>query len=155
MFLRFRKLPAPISGDVEKMYHQVAIPKHQQGLFSFFWKEPDSPGVPEVYQMAVNTFGAVSSPTTCIFVLRKTAEDFGHRYPEVPILIKSNVYVDNYMACTENVEEAIVRRRDVAALLKCGGFNMTQWLSSSRFSFPISTSRSITVPRSRLRTPAY
>lgn len=46
--------------------------------------------------------------------------------------MQSNIYVDNYLDCTETEEEAIVLRRDVSALLKLVGFNMVQWLSSSR-----------------------
>ena len=47
-------------------------------------------------------------------------------------MIINNVYVDNYLDCTETEEEAISRRQDISALLKFGGFNMVQWLSSSR-----------------------
>ncbi len=41
-------------------------------------------------------------------------------------------YVDNYLDCTDIEEEAIARLRDVSALLKCDGFNMVRWVSSSR-----------------------
>jgi hypothetical protein len=38
VLLRFRQFPVPISGDIEKMYHQVLVPKQQQSLFRFLWK---------------------------------------------------------------------------------------------------------------------
>jgi hypothetical protein len=82
--------------------------------------------------MTVHFFGAVSFPTTCIFALRHTAEDFGHLYPNVANKVLNNIYVDNYLDCTETEEEAITLRQDVSALLKLGGFNMVQWLTSSR-----------------------
>ncbi|XP_045023763.1 uncharacterized protein LOC123468196 [Daphnia magna] len=82
--------------------------------------------------MTVHVFGAVSSPTSCIYALRKTAEDFGSRFPGVADAVFKNMYVDNYLDSTETEGEAIARLRDVSALLKCGGFNMVQWLSSSR-----------------------
>ncbi|XP_045023214.1 uncharacterized protein LOC123467324 [Daphnia magna] len=132
VILRFRMLPVPISGDIEKMYHQVQVPKHQQSLLKFLWRTPGSKDTPTTYQMTVHTFGAVSSPTTCIFALRRTAEDFGHFYPNVVNKVLSNIYVDNYLDCTETEEEAITLRQEVSALLKLGGFNMVQWLSSSR-----------------------
>jgi hypothetical protein len=132
VILRFRMLPVPISGDIEKMYHQVQVPKHQQSLLKFLWRTPGSKDPPTTFQMTVHIFGAVSSPTTCIFALRRTAEDFGHLYPNVANKVLSNIYVDNYLDCTETEEEAITLRQDVSALLKLGGFNMVQWLSSSR-----------------------
>jgi hypothetical protein len=82
--------------------------------------------------MTVHIFGAVSSPTSCIYALRKTGEDFGSRYPLVADRILHNIYVDNYLDSTETEEEAIEIMKNVSSLLKCGGFNMTQWLSSSR-----------------------
>ena len=132
VLLRFRRLPVPISGDIEKMYHQVRIPSHQQSLLRFLWRTPGSTEEPKTYQMTVHIFGAVSSPTSCIFALRRTAEDFGHLYPQVADMIINNVYVDNYLDCTETEEEAISRRQDISALLNLGGFNMVQWLSFSR-----------------------
>jgi hypothetical protein len=132
VLLRFRQFPVPISGDIEKMYHQVLVPKQQQSLFRFLWKNPGDVGEPKEYQMTVNIFGAVSSPTSCIYALRKMAEDFGSRFPDVADSVSKNIYVDNYLDSTETEEEAIARLRDVSALLKLGGFNMVQWLSSSR-----------------------
>ena len=113
------------------MYHQVLVPETQQSLFRFLWKNPGDVGEPQEYQMTVHVFGAVSSPTSCIYALRKTA-DFGSRFPDVADSVFKNIYVDNYLDSTETEEEAIAKLRDVSTLLKCGGFNMVQWLSSSR-----------------------
>jgi hypothetical protein len=63
------------------------------------------------------------------------APTYGRRFwPPLNVANKvlSNIYVDNYLDCTETEEEAITLRQDVSALLKLGGFNMVQWLSSSR-----------------------
>lgn len=130
--MRFRISPYPISGDIEKMYHQVRVPSHQQSLLKFLWRNPGSDEPPKTYQMAVHIFGAVSSPTSCIFALRRTAEDFGHLYPHAASKVLSNIYVDNYLDCAETEAEAISQLQDMASLLKLGGFNMVQWLSSSR-----------------------
>ena len=67
--LRFRRFPVPISGDIEKMYHQVLVPSHQQFFLRFLWKNPDDVGSPKTFQMTVHVFGAVSSPRSCIYAL--------------------------------------------------------------------------------------
>ena len=90
--MRFRIFPYPISGDIEKMYHQVRVPSHQQSLLKFLWRNPGSDEPQKTYQMAVHIFGAVSSPTSCIFALRRTAEDFGHLYPHLASKVLSNIY---------------------------------------------------------------
>lgn len=132
VLLRFRQYPYPISGDIEKMYHQVLVPQHQQSLLRFLWNESGDASEPKEYQMKVHVFGAVSSPTSCIYALRKTVEDFGNQFPHVADAVLNNIYVDNYLDSTETEQEAISKIRDVSALLKLGGFNMVQWLSSSR-----------------------
>jgi hypothetical protein len=132
VLLRFRRFPVPISGDIEKMYHQVLVPAQQQSLFRFLWKNPDEVGSPKTFQMTVHVFGAVSSPTSCIYALRRTAEDFGSRYPSVAERVLTNIYVDDYLDSTKTEEEAADVVKNVSALLKCGGFNMAQWLSTSR-----------------------
>lgn len=97
VLLRFRQCPVPISGDIEKMYHQMLVLKHQQSLFRFFWNSPGDLREPKEYQMTVHVFGAISSPTSCIFTLRKTAENFGSRFPNVAEVILNNIYLDNYL----------------------------------------------------------
>jgi hypothetical protein len=113
------------------MYHQVLVPFHQQSFLRFLWENRDQAGEPKPFQMTVHIFGAFSSPTSCIYALRKTGEDFGSRYPLVADRILHNIYVDNYLDLTETEEEAIEIMKNVSSLLKFGGFNMTQWLSSS------------------------
>jgi hypothetical protein len=83
------------------MYHQVQVPKQQQSLLKFLWRTHGNKDPPTTFQMTVHIFGAVSSPTTCIFALRRAAKDFGHLYPNVANKVLSNIYVDNYFDCTE------------------------------------------------------
>ncbi|XP_046632214.1 uncharacterized protein LOC124311889 [Daphnia pulicaria] len=137
VLLRFRLHPCAISGDIQKMYHQVQVPEHQQSLLRFIWREPGSTEDPQTFQMTVHVFGAVSSPTSCIYALRRTAEDFGPQYPGAAEKVLKNIYVDNYLDSANTEAEAIAQRQEVTDLLKHGGFNMVQWMSSSR---PVLTS---------------
>ena len=74
--------------------------------------------------MTVHVFGAVSSPTSCLYALRRTPEDFGPQYPGAAERIMKNIYVDNYLDSADTEAEAIAQRREVTDLLKNGGFNM-------------------------------
>ena len=47
--------------------------------------------------MTVHIFGAISSPATCMYALRRTAVDFGSSFPDVAHLVATNFYVDNYL----------------------------------------------------------
>lgn len=82
--------------------------------------------------MTVHVFGAVSSLTSCIYALRRTAEDFGPQLTQAAERVWNNIYVDNYLDSAETEEEAIIQRRDVTELLKLCRFKKVQWMSSSR-----------------------
>ncbi len=57
VILCFRQFLVPISGDIEKVYHQVLVPKQQQSLFRFLWKNPGNVGEPKEYKMTVHVLG--------------------------------------------------------------------------------------------------
>ena len=80
---------------------------------------------PEVYQMQVEVFGVVSSSTSCTFILRQAENDSAPR-------ITSRFYVDNYQDSFDIIDEAISVSTQRADLLAEGGFNLTQWVASSR-----------------------
>ncbi|XP_057366742.1 uncharacterized protein LOC130687585 [Daphnia carinata] len=81
--------------------------------------------------MTVHVFGAISSPTSCIFALNRTADDY-RQFPDVADSVRRNFYVDNYLDSFESEDEVIKRSRKMKSLLQLGGFNLTKWTSSSR-----------------------
>ncbi|XP_057377898.1 uncharacterized protein LOC130699710 [Daphnia carinata] len=126
IILRFRKHQIPISSDIEKMYHQVLVPEEDQDAFRFLYRSPNSTSSPLTYRMTVHVFGAVSSPSTCLFVLNKTAEDNKTKFPDAAASVRTSFYVDNYLDSFNSEEEAIKRARQLKKLLQLGGFNLTK-----------------------------
>ena len=102
------------------------------------------------HQMCVHIFGAISSPTTCLFALRQTAEDHQSEFPKAGALITSSFYVDNYLDSVESEEEAIQRAGSLKSLLHRGGFNLTKWMSSSRVVLSSIESEHLSVPNLNL-----
>ncbi|XP_057367086.1 uncharacterized protein LOC130688116 [Daphnia carinata] len=82
--------------------------------------------------MTVHVFGAISSPTSCIFALNRTADDHRSQFPDVADSVRRNFYVDNYLDSFDSEDEVIQRSRQMKSLLQLGGFNLTKWTSSSR-----------------------
>ena len=82
--------------------------------------------------MKVHIFGAISSPSTCIFALNRCAEDNKTRFPKEAQSVLTSFCVDNYLESFENEEEAIDRATGLREMLALCGFNLTKWMSTSR-----------------------
>ena len=132
VLLRFRRNLIPIGADIEKMFHQVRVTEEDQKALRFVYRKPGTRSAPLTFQMTVHVFGAVSSPTTCIFALNRTADDNKGKFPEAADSVRKTFYVDNYLDSFDNEDEAIQRARQMKRLLELGGFNLTKWTSSKR-----------------------
>ena len=132
ILLRYRLKLIPLSADIEKMYHQVLVSKEDRDSFRFVYRKPFSTGPPLTYRMKVHVFGAVSSPSTCIFALNKCAEDNSALFPKEAKSVTTSFYVDNYLESFDSKQEAIDRARGLRKMLALGGFNLTKWITTSR-----------------------
>ena len=132
VLLRFRQRPVAVVADIAGMYHQVEVSKCDQSVLRFLYRKPNSDDPIETLQMTRHVFGAGPSPTVCLFALHKTAEDQRTNYPRVASLVPKHTYVDNLLHSTDTEAEAIKDARDFKAICKFGGFDLVQWMSSSR-----------------------
>ncbi|XP_061175604.1 uncharacterized protein LOC133184531 [Saccostrea echinata] len=128
VLLRFRQERIAIQGDIESMFHQVAVPEEDRDCMRFFWwKDGNLSAEPKQYRMKVHIFGAVSSPTCCSYALKKTAEEHGNDYDQsIQNTIMKNMYVDDCLASVDTEEKAKYLIKDLMALCKQGGFRLTK-----------------------------
>ena len=114
--LRARKYRIAVCSDIEKMYHQVLVPEHEQDAYRFVYRPPGSDSPPLTLRMKVHVFGSKTSPTTCLYALKRTAEDNRSEYPRAAESVLTSFYVDNYWESFPTEEEAIRVSRDLKAL---------------------------------------
>lgn len=130
LLITFREGTFGVSMDIEKMFLQVGVRKEDQALFRYLWRRPGSASPPWTYQMMVEIFGASSSPTSCTYVLRRTAED-NPEFSDVADKVTENFYVDNYLDSFDDAQEAARCCMRLTMLLQRGGFKLTHLMTSS------------------------
>ncbi|XP_057369925.1 uncharacterized protein LOC130691038 [Daphnia carinata] len=132
VLLRFRERRIAVTADIARMFYQVLVREGARPMFRFLWSESGTENPIQEYQMTVLIFGAVSSPTTCSFTIQRLEKDAPVHLQEVVSRIRSDLYVDNLLSSIDEVEDGASTCRKLVELLSLGGFNLVQFLSSSR-----------------------
>ena len=132
VLLRFRERRIGVTADIARMFYQVLVRESDHPMFRFLWRTPGSAEPLGEFEMAVHVFGAVSSPTVCNFALQRLEKDGPSSCYKVAHRIRYDFYVDNLLASFDEVDEAVDVSQKLVELLSFGGFNLVQFLSSSR-----------------------
>lgn len=118
--------------DIDAMYYQVRVHKHQRDLRFLWWPHGDTSQPIEVYRTTVHLFGTVSSPSIANFALKQTVEDDLHQISsDVQNTIKYSFYVDDCLQFVASAQEAIKLARDLRVACAQGGFTLNKWVSNS------------------------
>jgi hypothetical protein len=114
------------------MFHQVRMRKEDQGSQRFLLRAMDRDRPPDTYEIPVMFFPATCSPTSAQYVKNRNALEFKEDFPEAAKAITEHHYVDDYLGCTDTVEEAIKLARYVIDVHSKGGFYICNWTSNCR-----------------------
>jgi hypothetical protein len=129
---KFRQKKYAFTADIKEMFHQVRMRKEDQGSQRFLWRAMDRDRPPDTCEIPVMFFGVTCSPTSAQYVKNRNALEFKDQFPEAAKAITEHHYVDDYLGCTDTVEEAIKLARDVIKVHSKGGFYICNWTSNCR-----------------------
>ena len=155
IFMRFREERIAISGDIEAMFNQVAVPPEDQVALRFLWRQ--SPGSEtDVYQYQRHVFGAKCAATCFNYWLLRSAEENKLQFPTAALAVKRNVYMDDFFKSVNLSNEALELQQQLVAMLKLAGFNLTKWISNEKEvieRIPVSESSSVKVVEGEIVMP--
>ena len=84
------------------------------------------------YRIKVHLFEAVSSPSCCNHVLRKTANDNESDYPIAAETIRRNFYVDDCLRSDKTEETTTKLIQNLQMVYAKGGFRLTKFVCNNR-----------------------
>ena len=133
LLLRFRLHNIAIVADIEKAFLQIGLQPSQRDVTRFLWIKDtnevklDSGNIQE-YRFCRVPFGVISSP----FLLGATIESHLESYDSKTALkLKDDIYVDNLITGTDNIEDAIHLYREAKTIFKEASMNLREWTSNS------------------------
>ena len=134
VLMRFRRNAVALVADVEAMFHQVFVKESDRDTLRFLWRnDVQTEEEPDVYQMQVHIFGAKDSPSCATYALRKTALDNKGKFSNECIQnTLRNFYVNDLLASVKTEQEAIILAQEMMEMMKCGGFNLSKFISNSK-----------------------
>ena len=110
VLLRFQEKKIAVSTDIEKMFNQVSVLENDRSALRYLWRPIGKSKPPYTYEMQVQVFVAVSSPTICNFVLQRAAKDCAAEFPFASTRVEEKYYVDNYHYLTLTIAKKTPER---------------------------------------------
>ncbi|KAI5631079.1 pao retrotransposon peptidase domain-containing protein [Phthorimaea operculella] len=82
------------------------------------------------YELNTVTYGLKPSPYLAVRTLRELAAQERVRYPRAAAVLDRDVYVDDICTGADSVEQALILRDELIAIMGSGGYELRKWLSS-------------------------
>ena len=120
VFLKFRESSVAFSADIQDMFHNFKVPRHQRDLLRFYWFESNNPKhgiVP--YRYRSHPFGLSSSPGIANFALQLCAmRPMTQEFKSAQEYILNCFYVDDGLSSADTIEHGIQILSNAMTMLK-------------------------------------
>ncbi|XP_025155222.1 uncharacterized protein LOC112588719 [Harpegnathos saltator] len=127
VILRWRIHKFVYSADIAKMYRQIWVDEQDVDYQRILWNTDRRTD----YQLLTVTYGMACAPFLALRVIHQLAEDEGSRFPLAVPLLRNDIYVDDLLFGDGSRDRLLQVRRQLDALLQCGGFQLRKWASNS------------------------
>ena len=131
VFIRFYENHIGMVADIKRMYHSINISALDQHVHRFLWRK-DSNRPPNTYVMLVVSFGDKPAGAIASLSIRKTALNHENTHPRAYNTLTRNIYVDDILDSTDNINEAIILSMEVDQVLNQGGISTKKWTISGQ-----------------------
>nr|CAH7758363.1 unnamed protein product [Callosobruchus chinensis] len=129
ILLRFRKHNIVLVADIEKMYRMVYIAEKHRDYQRIMWRGNPSSEISH-FRLNTVTYGLSASPYLAIRSLNQAAIEQREAYPESSDAIINDMYVDDLISGSSDIESASQLRADITKVLSPYGFKLRKWCAN-------------------------
>ncbi|XP_046801174.1 uncharacterized protein LOC124418555 [Lucilia cuprina] len=131
LITRWRLFKYAFNVDIEKMYRQILVnPQHILFQRILFRSSPEEE--PQDFELQTVTFGVNCAPYLALRTLIELVESCNNDYPEISIILKENMYVDDVLAGSHDLSLALKSRDNLIKILNSAGFPLRKWISNEK-----------------------
>ncbi|XP_063636142.1 uncharacterized protein LOC134806751 [Cydia splendana] len=131
LLLQWRRYKFVMTTDCEKMYRMILVHEKDQHLQKIIWR--DNPNQPlKEYQLTTVTYGQKAAPFLALRTLKQLAIDDAEKYPLAANVINNEIYVDDVLTGSDNLDQALEIQNQLICILKGAGFNLRKWMSNTK-----------------------
>ncbi|XP_044756884.1 uncharacterized protein LOC123315299 [Coccinella septempunctata] len=118
------------TADIRQMYRQILVDPVHRKYQRILWRFSPSDPV-ECYELNTVTYGVSSAPFLALRTLHKLADDEETSFSLAARILRDDVYVDDVVSGSDDLQGSINLRDDLIALLGRGGFELRKWSSNN------------------------
>ena len=126
ILIRSRFKPILLCGDVEKVFLQIRIQKHEGNVMRFYWVNKCDPNCMEINRFTRLVLGLTQLPFILEAILKVHFLTYLTNCPKKFEKISDDMYVDDLTSRNNTVGEQNFLNRTVKLFQK-GGFNLYKW----------------------------
>ncbi|XP_065365492.1 uncharacterized protein LOC135958516 [Calliphora vicina] len=129
LILQWRLFRYVFNADIEKMYRQILIHPEQTQFQRIFYRNNPEADIKD-YELNTVTFGVNCAPYLAIRTLLQLANDCEPQSPLASQILKTQMYVDDVLAGSHELEDAFERRIELTHVLESAGFVLRKWTAN-------------------------
>ncbi|GBN93923.1 hypothetical protein AVEN_200011-1 [Araneus ventricosus] len=111
------------------MYRQILVDESDRDLQRILWK-PNQFAPVETYRLRTVTYGTTCALFLATRALKALAEEEQSEFPQAAATLLTDVYVDDILSGSNNLEETTALQHQLIQLLKKGGMELHKWVSN-------------------------